>query len=136
MADKACHEITSAPHADGQQFMSHRNSVYLYTHSILASVSFWPLLIIDSVCPSTCFSRTNCSLSRYNAKGKLDCFNCKTGVFLRLFILMKAITIHVVCFFFCFVFFFGGGGNQLLYMEYLTTIKKIKRSQSTDRCID
>ena len=29
--------------------------------------------------PSTCFSRTNCSLSRYNAKGKLDCFNYKTG---------------------------------------------------------
>ena len=25
------------------------------------------------MCPSTCFSRTNCSLSRYNAKGKLDC---------------------------------------------------------------
>ena len=35
--------------------------------------------------PSTCFSRTNCSLSRYNAKGKFDCFKCKTGVFLRLF---------------------------------------------------
>ena len=40
------------------------------------------------MCPSTCFSRTNCSLSRYNAKGKLNCFNCKTGVFLRLFTLM------------------------------------------------
>ena len=37
------------------------------------------------MCPSTCFSRTNCLLSRYSAKGKLDCFNCKTGVFLRLF---------------------------------------------------
>ena len=36
------------------------------------------------MCPSTCFSLTNCSLSRYNAKDKLDCFNCKTGVFLRL----------------------------------------------------
>ena len=34
------------------------------------------------MCPSTWFSRTNCSLSRYNAKGKLDCFTCKTGVFL------------------------------------------------------
>ena len=33
------------------------------------------------MCPSTCFSRTNCSLSRYNAKDKLDCFNCKTGIF-------------------------------------------------------
>ena len=37
------------------------------------------------VCPSTCFLRTNCSLSRYNAKGKLNCFDCKTAVFLRLF---------------------------------------------------
>ena len=37
------------------------------------------------MCPSTCFSRTNCSLSRYNAEGKLDSFNCKTGVFVRLF---------------------------------------------------
>ena len=32
------------------------------------------------MCPSTCLSRTNCSLTKYNAKGKLDCFNCKTGV--------------------------------------------------------
>ena len=61
---------------------------------ILASVSFWPLLIIESVetrafhallCPNTCFSSTTCSLSRYNVKIELDCFNCKTGVFLRLF---------------------------------------------------
>ena len=37
------------------------------------------------VCPNTSFSRTTCSLSRYNVKGELDCFNCKTGVFLRLF---------------------------------------------------
>ena len=37
------------------------------------------------VCLNTCFSRTTCSLSRYNDKGELDCFNCKTGVFLRLF---------------------------------------------------
>ena len=37
------------------------------------------------MCPSTCFSRMTCSLSRYNAKGKLDCFNCKTRVFLKLF---------------------------------------------------
>ena len=51
---------------------------------ILASVSFWPLLIIESVA-RMCFSRTNCSLSRFHAKGKLDSFNCKTGVFLRLF---------------------------------------------------
>ena len=51
------------------------------------------------MCPSKCFPRTNCSLSRYNAKGKLDCFNCKTGVFLRFFtpvFTKKAITIHVL----------------------------------------
>ena len=39
------------------------------------------------MCPSTCFSRTNCSLSRYNAKGKADCF-MQDGVFLRLLISM------------------------------------------------
>ena len=52
------------------------------------------------MCPSTRFSRTNCSLSRYNAKGKLTCFNCKTGVFLTNYSLQtlqkKAITIHVL----------------------------------------
>ena len=37
------------------------------------------------VCPNTCFSRTTCSLSRHNLKCELDCFNCKTGGFLRLF---------------------------------------------------
>ena len=39
-----------------------------------------------------------CSLSRYNVKGELDCFNCKTGVFsdFSLQSLQKtAITIHV-----------------------------------------
>ena len=39
------------------------------------------------MCPNTCFSRTTCSLSRYNVKGELDCFNCGTGFFLRLFTL-------------------------------------------------
>ena len=52
------------------------------------------------MCPNTCFSRTNYSLSRYNVKGELDFFNCKAGVFLRLNYLLqhlqkKAITIHV-----------------------------------------
>ena len=37
------------------------------------------------MCPNTCFSRTTCSLSRYNVEGELDCFNCKMGLFLRLF---------------------------------------------------
>ena len=65
--------------------------------SMLASVSFWPLLIIESVARVSqhVLSRTICSLSRYNVKGELDCFNCKTGVFLRLFTLMFTITIHV-----------------------------------------
>ena len=50
------------------------------------------------MCPNTSFSRSTCSLSRYNVKGDLDCINCKTRVFLRLFTSMftkKAITIHV-----------------------------------------
>ena len=68
--------------------------------SILASVSFWPLLIIESwlVCPNTCFSHTTCSLIRYNVEGELDCFNCKTGVFSDYSLQClqtKAITIHV-----------------------------------------
>ena len=33
----------------------------------------------------TCFSRTICSLSKYNVKCEWDCFNCKTGILLRLF---------------------------------------------------
>ena len=37
------------------------------------------------MCPNTCFSRTICSLNKYNVKCELDSFNCKTGVFLRLF---------------------------------------------------
>ena len=52
------------------------------------SVSFWPLPIIEfvarvsqHVCPSTCFSRTNCSSSRYNAKGKLDFLTARRGFF-------------------------------------------------------
>ena len=48
---------------------------------ILASVSLWPLLIIESV-GHTCLSGTTCSLSRHNVKIELD---YKTGVFLRLF---------------------------------------------------
>ena len=50
---------------------------------ILASVSFWPLLIIGSM---ACVSQHvlfmhSCLLSRYNIKGELDCFNCYAGVF-------------------------------------------------------
>ena len=39
------------------------------------------------MCPNTCFSCscTICSLSKYDIKCELDCFNCKTGGFLRLF---------------------------------------------------
>ena len=75
---------------------------------ILASVSFWPLLIIESVARVSqhveCYnlfsgvelsmrsffviSCTACLLSRYNVKGELRCFNCETGVFLRLVTLM------------------------------------------------
>ena len=37
------------------------------------------------VCPNTSFSCMTCSLSRFYVKCELDCFNCKTEVFLRLF---------------------------------------------------
>ena len=40
------------------------------------------------MCPNTCASYTICSLNRYNVKGQLDYFDCKTGVFLTLFISM------------------------------------------------
>ena len=68
------------------------------------------------MCPSTCFSRTNCSLSRYNAEDKLDCFDCKTGVFVRLFTPMFTKESNYNPRF--------GGKNQLLYGEYLTIIKE------------
>ena len=102
---------------------------------ILASVSFWPLLIIESVetrafhallCPNTCFSRTTCSLSRYNVKIELDCFNCKTGVFSDYSLQCsqnKTITIQVL------------QKNRLVYGEYSTIIKK-KCFQRTYCCID
>ena len=54
------------------------------SYGILALVSF-KLSSPWHVCPNTCFSRTTCSLSRYKVKIELDYFNCKTGVFLRLF---------------------------------------------------
>ena len=55
--------------------------------SYTSSLSFWPLLIIESV---ACVSQHmlfihDCALSKYNAKCKLDCFNFKMGFFIRLF---------------------------------------------------
>ena len=52
------------------------------------------------------------ALSRYNAKDKLDCFNCKTGSFLALFTSMFAKESN-----YSHVF---GERNQLLDGEYLT----------------
>ena len=37
------------------------------------------------MCPNTSFLRTTYQLGRYNVKGESDCFNCKTGFFLKLF---------------------------------------------------
>ena len=68
------------------------------------------------MCPSTCFSRMICSLSRYKVKGELDCFNCKTGVFSDYSLQClqkKLITIYVFA-----------TKDQLVYGEYLTIIKK------------
>ena len=65
---------------------------------ILASVSFWPLLIIEFVCPNTCFSRTTYSL-RYNVKSELGLFQLQGGGVFSDYSLQcvqkKAITIHV-----------------------------------------
>ena len=64
-----------------------------------------------------CLARvSNCSLSRYNAKGKLECFNCKTGVFVRLFTPMSTKRKQLQSTFL--------GKSHLLYREYLTIIKK------------
>ena len=104
----------SEAHRDGGQ-KANRSFAFSI---ILASVSFWPLLIIEPVARLSqhVLSRTNCSLSRYNAKGKLNCFNCKTGVFLRLFTPTFTKESNYNPRFF--------GKNQLLYGEYLTSIKK------------
>ena len=53
---------------------------------MLPSVSFWPLLIIESVARVSQHVLFTHELlvnyiSRYNAEGKLDCFNCKAGFF-------------------------------------------------------
>ena len=86
------------------------------------------------VCPSTCFSLTNCSLSRYNAQGKLECFNCNTGFFLRLFTPMFTKESNYNPHFW---------EKSAPHGEYLTIIKKdyieIKKEksyQSADCCID
>ena len=68
------------------------------------------------MCPNTRFSRTICSLSKYNVKCELDCFNCKTGVFLRLFTSMFIEESNYTPSF-C-------EKNQIVYGEYLTFIKK------------
>ena len=78
--------------------MKHENHTRTGKSIILVSVSFWPLLIIESVVlvsQHMLYSST-CSLSRYNVKGESDCFNCKTGFFLRLFTSMFTITIDVL----------------------------------------
>ena len=89
------------------KYYSHPMKIY---EDILASVSFW------HACPSTCFSRTNCSLSRYNAKCKLDRSNCKKGFFIRLFTPMFTKESNYNPSFW--------RKNYLLYRDYLTIIKK------------
>ena len=69
---------SSAPPAHAYRWLS---LLYTCLSIFLATFKTSPW----QVCPNTSFSRTACSLSRYNVKGELDCFNCKTGVFLRLF---------------------------------------------------
>ena len=82
------------------------------------------------MCPNTCFLRTNYSLSRYNAKGELDCFKCKAGVFSDYSLQRlekKAITIHVFA------------KKIISFMgNILTIIKKLKSkcSQGTHCCIN
>ena len=75
-----------------------------------------------------------CSLSRYNAEGELDCFNCKTGVFSdyylqyvqkRAIVIIVIITIH-----------FFAKKIQLVFQQYLTIIKKNKVFSSIHCCID
>ena len=80
--------------------------------------------------PNTCFSRTTYSLNRYNVKGELDCFNCKTrggfSDYPRQCLQKKAIRILV----------FAEKSTRL--WEYLTIIKKlkIKCSLGTHCCIN
>ena len=55
-------------------------------------------------------------VKQVNAKGKLECFNCKTGVFVRLFTPMSTKRKQLQSTFL--------GKSHLLYREYLTIIKK------------
>ena len=54
---------------------------------ILAFVSFWPLLIIESVArvPQHVLFTHDLLVKQVLVKGELDSFNCKAGGFLRLF---------------------------------------------------
>ena len=64
----------------------------MFSTAAPASVSFWPLLILESehVCPSTCFSRTNCLKANYIAlrRGFFSDYSLQC-------LQKKAITIHV-----------------------------------------
>ena len=50
---------------------------------ILASVSFWPLLIIESMARVSqhVLLMYGLLVKQENVKGELDCFNCRNGVF-------------------------------------------------------
>ena len=69
-------------------FTFFERSAGIYEILILASVSFWPLVIIESVARVSQHMLLTHDLhvkQVYNVKGELDCLNCKTGVFLSLF---------------------------------------------------
>ena len=87
---------------------------------ILASVSFWPLLIIGSLASVSqhvlVLFTHDLLVNKYNVKCELDCFNCKTGVFLRLFTLMFTQGSNYNTRF--------SEKNQIVYGEYLTIIRK------------
>ena len=104
----------------GQKDTEARKLLIALLHIILASVSFCPLLIIESVArvsQHVLFTHDLIvkQVERYNP---IDCFNCKTGVFLRLFTSMFTKQ-NIYNPRFC-----KKKKNQLVYGEYSTIIKK------------
>ena len=99
---------------------------YTYLSIILATFNY---RVRFTCVPTRLASRTTCSLSRYNVKGESDCFNCKTGVLLRLFTSMFTEESNYNP-------RFWENNSTHLWRIFSNYIKKTKCSQSTHCCID
>ena len=89
--------------------------------SILASVSFWPLLIVESVLSQHMLFTHDLLVKQDKLKCELDCFNWKTVVFLRVFTSNKRKQLQST---------FLRKKNRIVYGDYLGDVLFIVRAGS------